>query len=69
MKFTMACSTWVKEKDELVLAILQEARTMPTVAQLAEKIGLPPWRVEQTLRMWRKQIVMAASRKRLPDWV
>ena len=67
MKFTMACSTWVKEEDEVVLEILLEADEMPTVAELVERTGLPPRRIESTLRMWIKQIAMAEARKRIVD--
>ena len=67
MKFTMACSTWVKEEDEAVLEILLKADEMPTVEELMEQTGLRRWRVEGTLRMWRKQITMAEARKRIRD--
>lgn len=67
MKFTMACGTWIKDHDEKVLEILQKAETMPTVEELMEMTGLRRWRVEHTLKMWRMQIAMAKSRKRMKD--
>ena len=67
MKFTMACSTWIKEHDEKVLEILQQAKTMPTVEELMEKTGLRRRQVEGTLRMWRMQIRIAEARKRMTD--
>ena len=72
MKFTMACSTWIKENDEIVLKILQKADKMPTVDELMKMTGLPRFRIENTLRMWRMQVRMAESRKRMrddDDWV
>ena len=72
MKFTMACSTWIKENDEIVLKILQKADKMPTVDELMEMTGLPRFQIENTLRMWRMQVRMAESRKRMrddDDWV
>ena len=69
MKFTMACSTWIKEHDEVILEILQKADKMPTVAQIMEQTGFPRWRVEGTLRMVGKQIRMAAARKRMMDYI
>ena len=67
MKFTMACSSWVREPDEIVLEILQRAETMPAVEQLMERTGLRRARIESTLRMWRKQIAMAEKRRRIVD--
>ena len=67
MKYTMACSTWVKEEDEIILEILRNADVIPTVDEMVEMTGLRRWRIEHTLRMWRKQIAMAASRKRMTD--
>lgn len=68
MEFKMACSTWVKEHDEIVLEILRKADKMPTVDELVEMTGLRRFRIEGTLRMWRMQMRMAASRKRMVDW-
>lgn len=67
MKFTMACSTWVREKDEIILEILQKAEEMPTVEELMQMTGLRRFQVEHTLKMWRMQVRMAAARKRLLD--
>ena len=67
MKFTMACSTWIKEHDEAVLEIVAKADKMPPIEALMEMTGLPRFRIEGTLRMMRKQIAMAESRKRMTD--
>ena len=67
MKYTMACSTWIKDHDEIVLDILRKADRMPTVEELMEMTGLRRFRIENTLRMWRMQIRMAESRKRMKD--
>ena len=67
MEFTMACSTWVREKDEIVLEILQKAEEMPTVDELMQMTGLRRTQIERTLKMWRMQVRMAAARKHMPD--
>ena len=63
----MACSTWVREKDEIILEILKRAEEMPTVEELTQMTGLRRFQIEHTLKMWRMQARMAAARKRLLD--
>ena len=62
MDFPIVCGTWIKEADEKVLQVLQAAETMPSVAELSQKTGLSPQRVEHTLRMLAKQTALAKTR-------
>ena len=63
MEFELACATWIREEDEQVLKLLREADRWLTSEELSEKTGLPPARVESTLRRLGKQIKMADARK------
>ena len=55
MELNIRCGTWIKEDDEKVLEILQKSDKMLSAEELAERTGLPLWKVEHTLKMLARQ--------------
>lgn len=64
MELKIVCSTWIKADDEKVLKVLQASDTWLSVAELAQRTGLPPHRVSQTLRLLKQQMELYESRQR-----
>lgn len=65
MEFQIACGTWVKEEDEIVLNILRQSDRWLTATELAQQTGLPLHRIQHTLKMLKQQI---GSRKGLKEF-
>ena len=70
MKFTLACSTWIKDEDEAVLEILRKSDRWLTAPELSAMTGIHPRRVERTIRLMRLSMAQVAMRQKLVrDWL
>lgn len=56
MEFQIACGTWIGDEDEIVLNILRNSDRWLTIEELAEQTGLPPHRIQRTLKMLKQQM-------------
>lgn len=69
MDIKLSCSTWIKEEDEKILKVLEASDRWLSPQELAERTGLPVVRVETTLRNLVRQMKLADSREKLPDFL
>ena len=69
MELKMLCASWLKEEDEQVLTVLQQSDRWLSAEELSVLTGIPVSRVEQTLRMLRKQRKINEARCHILDEV
>lgn len=62
MDFKISCANWIKEDDEKVLILLQEAQKWLSAEELSEKTGLPLHKVAHTLKLLKQQMDFSDGR-------
>lgn len=62
MKLLIACGTWIRERDRIVIDYIQNCEIFPNISMIMEATGLPENRVMRTMRILRSQEGMCVGR-------